>query len=42
MAKAKSSTGSMKVTFGKKRQGKYKKSFGPKSEKPKRYRGQGR
>jgi hypothetical protein len=42
MAKAKSSTGSQKVTFGKKRQGKFKKSFGPKSEKPKRYRGQGR
>jgi hypothetical protein len=42
MAKTKSSTGSQKVTFGKRRTGKYKKSYGPKSEKPKKYQGQGR
>jgi hypothetical protein len=42
MAKTKSSTGSVKVTFGKRKTGKYKKSYGPKSEKPKRYRGQGK
>jgi hypothetical protein len=42
MAKSKSSTGSIKITFGKRKTGKYKKSFGPKSEKPKRYRGQGK
>lgn len=39
---AKSGSGS-KVTFGKKTvKGKAKKSFGPKAEKPKKYRGQGR
>jgi hypothetical protein len=42
MAKTKSSTGSVKITFGKRRNGKQKKSYGPKSEKPKKYRGQGR
>lgn len=42
MAKAKSTNSSQKVSFGKRGQGKYKKSYGPKSEKPKRYRGQGR
>jgi hypothetical protein len=42
MAKTKSAGNSFKISFGKKRQGKYKKSFGPKSQKPKRYRGQGR
>jgi hypothetical protein len=42
MAKTKSSTGSVKITFGKRKTGKYKKSYGPKSEKPKRYRGQGK
>ena len=43
MAKAKgSSTGAKKVTFGKKGKGKAKKSFGPKDQKPKRYKGQGR
>ena len=41
MAKTKSSTNN-KVTFGKRRTGKYKKSYGPKSEKPKKYRSQGR
>lgn len=34
-------TSSMKITFGKKKLGKAKKSYGPKCEKPKRYRGQG-
>jgi len=43
MAKAKgSSSNSMKISFGKKGKGKFKKSYGPKSQKPKRYRGQGR
>lgn len=32
---------SVKITFGKKKLGKAKKHFGPKCEKPKRYRGQG-
>ena len=31
-----------KVTFGTKKKGKLKKKFGPKEEKPKAYRGQGR
>ena len=42
MAKAKSSNTSAKVSFGKKGVGKAKKNFGPKDQKPKRYRGQGR
>ena len=42
MAKAKSTNSSQKVSFGKRGQGKYKKSYGPKAEKPKKYRGQGR
>lgn len=42
MAKAKSSTGSKKVSFGKRKGGKSQKSYGPKAEKPKKYRGQGR
>lgn len=37
----KSSSASIKITFGKKKLGKAKKSFGPKQERPKRYRGQG-
>ena len=41
MAKSKG-TSTNKVTFGKRGVGKYKKSYGPKSQKPKRYRGQGR
>ncbi len=36
------SVSSNKVSFGKRGVGKYKKSYGPKSQKPKRYRGQGR
>lgn len=42
MAKAKSVGNSQKVSFGKKGTGKSKKSYGPKEQKPKRYRGQGR
>jgi hypothetical protein len=42
MAKAKSSSNAMKVSFGKKGRGKYKKNFGPKDQKPKKYKGQGR
>lgn len=43
MAKAKGgSTTSMKVSFGKKSKGKAKKKYGPKQQKPKNYRGQGR
>jgi hypothetical protein len=43
MAKAKGgSTTSMKVSFGKKSKGKAKKKYGPKQQKPKKYRGQGR
>ena len=38
----KTTTVSIKISFGKKRKGKYKKSYGPKSEKPKKYRGQGK
>lgn len=41
MSKSKSSNNN-KVTFGKRKTGKYKKSYGPKSEKPKKYRSQGR
>jgi hypothetical protein len=43
MAKAKGGgSNPQKVSFGKKGNGKYKKSYGPKDQKPKRYRGQGR
>ena len=43
MAKAKGgASNSQKVSFGKKGNGKYKKSYGPKYQKPKRYRVQGR
>jgi hypothetical protein len=42
MAKTKSSGGTTKVSFGKKSTGKARKSYGPKDQKPKRYRGQGR
>ena len=44
MAKTKGgSSVSQKVTFGKKSgKGKFKKSYGPKDQKPKKYRGQGR
>jgi hypothetical protein len=36
------SASSMKITFGKRKKGKSRKSYGPKMEKPKKYRGQGR
>jgi hypothetical protein len=42
MAKSKSSTGSVKVSFGKRKGGKSQKSYGPKAQKPKAYRGQGK
>ena len=42
MATKKSGTGANKISFGKKRRGKAKKSYGPKAQKPKRYMGQGR
>lgn len=42
MAKPSKAGSSNKVSFGKRRIGKYKKSYGPKSQKPKRYVGQGR
>jgi hypothetical protein len=41
-SKTKSSSFSTKVSFGKKRVGKLKKKYGPKEQKPKAYRGQGR
>ena len=40
--KLSSSSSSNKVTFGKKTTGKLKKKYGPKEEKPKKYRGQGK
>ena len=42
MAGRKSTGENRKVTFGKRRLGKFKKAYGPKDQKPKRYRGQGR
>jgi hypothetical protein len=42
MATKKTKQENNKVTFGKKKKGKLKKSYGPKEEKPKRYLGQGR
>jgi len=43
MAKAKGSLGnSYKVSFGKRIRGRAKKNYGPKEQKPKKYRGQGR
>jgi hypothetical protein len=41
MAKGKTQSNN-KVTFGKRRNGKSQKSYGPKAQKPKAYRGQGR
>ena len=40
--KLSSTSASNKVTFGKKTTGKLEKKFGPKEEKPKKYRGQGK
>lgn len=42
MAKSKSSTASQKISFGKRKKGRLKKSYGPKEQRPKKYRGQGR
>jgi hypothetical protein len=43
MAKGKtSSSNSMKQSFGKKTVGKLKKKYGPKEQRPKAYKGQGR
>lgn len=42
MAKAKTAGVSKKISFGKKGRGKTKKGYGPKAQKPKKYRGQGR
>jgi hypothetical protein len=42
MAKAKGSSSAMKISFGKKTRGKARKCYGPKDQKPKKYRGQGR
>jgi hypothetical protein len=43
MAKPKGASTSNKITFGKKSgKGKARKSYGPKDQKPKPYRGQGR
>lgn len=41
-AKGKGSASSQKVVFGKRKGGKAQKSWGPKAQKPKAYRGQGR
>jgi hypothetical protein len=42
MAKSSKSGSTQKISFGKRGVGKAKKSYGPKEQKPKRYRGQGR
>jgi hypothetical protein len=42
MAKSNTSGSSRKISFGKRGTGKYKKSYGPKEQKPKKYRGQGK
>jgi len=42
MAKGKSTGESRKITFGKRKGGKAKKSSGPKDRKSSKYRGQGR
>lgn len=39
---AKSIAKSEKIVFGEKKTGSYKKSYGPRDNKPKKYRGQGR
>jgi hypothetical protein len=40
--KTKSTSNSEKITFGENKTGRIKKKYGPKEEKPKKYRGQGR
>jgi hypothetical protein len=42
MAKAKGTSESRKITFGKRGKGKAKKSYSKYQEKPKKYRGQGK
>jgi hypothetical protein len=42
MAKATKSASSQKISFGKRKTGKKQKSWGPKAQKAKKYRGQGR
>jgi hypothetical protein len=42
MAKAKGGTAQVKITFGKRRNGKAKKAYSKSLNKPKKYRGQGR
>lgn len=42
MAKQQTKTTAEKIAFGSKNSGKSKKRFGPKEEKPKKYKGQGR
>ena len=41
MAIKKSGTGANKVSFGKRKGRRAKKSYGPKEQRPKKYRGQG-
>ena len=41
-AKGKGAASSQKISFGKRKRGKSQKSWGPKAQKPKKYRGQGR
>jgi len=42
MAKSTKTTSSEKLVFGSKKSGKGKKHYGPKEQKPKKYKGQGR
>ena len=42
MAKAKTSSGSKKISFGARKRGKYQKSSGPKDKPTKKYNRQGR
>ena len=42
MAKATGCSSAMKLSFVKKTTGKARKSYGPKDQKPKKYKGQGR
>lgn len=42
MAKAKAAASAIKITFGKRREGKARKSYSKALNKPKKYRGQGR
>jgi len=42
MSQKKSASSNVKTTFGKRREGKHQKSYGPKDSKPKQYKGQGK